>query len=264
MPVLTVEGAAIAFDDAGAGDPVLLLHGFPTTRRLWSGVAPALVQAGFRVLSPDLVGYGESTCPPTGEPDLSSQARWMVGLLDALGIDRFSLVAHDIGTAAAQLMLVGASHRVRGVVLMDGVLGGEWAMDAVAPIRDWTEPARLHKVLVRQLRASGADGRLDEDVVRGVLAAYEGADGGARLIRAARAMRPEQTAGILPALRAARVPARILWGDRDAYLGAEAVGRPLAEVLGARLVLLPSGHFLPLERPDLVAAEVLAFLRGRA
>jgi pimeloyl-ACP methyl ester carboxylesterase len=262
MPVLNVEGAAIVYDDAGGGDPILLLHGFPTTRRLWEGVAPVLVQAGFRVLAPDLVGYGESSCPPTAEPDLANQASWMTGLLDALGVDRFVLVAHDIGTAAAQIIVAEAPQRVRKLVLMDGVFGGEWAMDAVAPICAWTEPGRLHKVLVRQLRASGADGRLDEEAVRRVLAPYEGADGGAKLIRAARAMRPEQTVGIPPALRAANVPARVLWGDRDVYLGAKEVGRPLAELLCARFVLLPSGHFLPLERPELVAAEVLAFLRG--
>ena len=262
MPVMIVDGADIAFDDTGSGDPVVLLHGFPTSRRLWRGVAPVLVQAGFRVLAPDLVGYGESRCPDTAEPELSGQARWMAGLLDALGIDRFSLVAHDIGTAAAQILAATAPRRVRKLVLVDGVFGEEWAMDAVAPILTWADPARLHKVLVRRLRASGGDGRLDEGAVRDVLAAYEGADGGAKLIRAARAMRPEQTAEILPALRAANVPARVLWGERDAYLGIEEVGRPLADLLGASLVGLPCGHFAPLERPDLVAAEVVAFLRG--
>jgi pimeloyl-ACP methyl ester carboxylesterase len=264
MPVLDVDGATITYEDAGSGDPVLLLHGFPTTRRLWRGVTPALIEGGFRVLVPDLVGYGDSSCPATAEPDLSSQATWITGLLDALGIDRFVLVAHDIGTAAAQLILARAPQRVRRLVLMDGVFGREWAMDAVAPICAWTEPARLHKVLLRQLRASGADGRLAEEAVRDVLAPYEGVDGGAKLIRAARAMRPEQTAEILPALRAASVPALVLWGEGDVYLGAEGVGRPLAELLRARLVLLPSGHFLPLERPDLVAEELISVLRSSA
>jgi pimeloyl-ACP methyl ester carboxylesterase len=98
--------------------------------------------------------------------------------------------------------------------------------------------------------------------VREVLAPYEGEEGGARLVRAARALRPEQTAGILPALRERRVPALVLWGERDAYLDLETVGRPLAELLGAPLVPLPAGHFLPMERPDEVAANVLRFLSG--
>ena len=52
--------AQIALDDIGAGDPVLLLHGFPATRHLWSQVAPMLAAAGFRALVPDLAGYGAS------------------------------------------------------------------------------------------------------------------------------------------------------------------------------------------------------------
>ncbi|HEY6001889.1 MAG TPA: alpha/beta fold hydrolase [Anaeromyxobacter sp.] len=260
MPVLRLGDATIELDDEGRGDPVLLLHGFPTTRRLWKRVVPALAGAGYRALAPDLVGYGASRCPPGAEPDMASQARWMLALLDALGIERVALVAHDVGTAAAQIMVATAPERVRGLVLMDGVHAGEWAMDAVAPILAWREPARLFRVLVRQLRASGAV-KLDEEAVREVLAPYEGEEGGARLVRAARAMRPQQTIDVLPALRARRVPSLVLWGEHDAYLGVDPVGRPLAELLGARLTVLHSGHFLPMERPDEVAGAVVAFLR---
>jgi 2-hydroxymuconate-semialdehyde hydrolase len=263
MRTIPVGDATIELEDEGRGEPVLLLHGFPTTRRLWKGVAPALATAGYRALAPDLVGYGGSICPPGAEPDMASQAGWMLGLLDALGIERVALVAHDVGTAAAQIMAARAPRRVRGLVLMDGVHGAEWAMDAVAPILGWREPARLFRVLVRQLRASGA-ARLDEEAVREVLAPYEGEEGGAKLVRAARAMRPQQTVDVLPALRERRVPALVLWGDRDAYLGLDAVGRPLAELLGAPITVFPSGHFLPMERAEDIAAAVIGFLRGRA
>lgn len=262
MPLSVLDGAVeVAYDEEGQGDPVLLLHGFPTSRRLWKRVTPALAEAGFRTIAPDLVGYGDSRCPPEAEPDMASQARWMLALLDALGIARVALVAHDVGTAAAQLMLAQAPERIRAVVLMDGVYADEWGAEAAASITSWKEPARLFRVLVREARSSGADGRLDEGAVHDVLAPYDGAEGGAKLIRAARALRPEQVLEALPALRGKRVPALVLWGTRDAYLGAEAVGRPLAELLGARFQVLPAGHFLPLEAPERVAAAVVAFLR---
>lgn len=260
MPVLTLDGTAIAYDDHGRGEPILLLHGFPTTRRLWRGVAPALAEAGFRVVVPDLVGYGSSVCPPTAEPDMASQATWMFALLDALDIRRAAVVAHDIGTAAAQLMLARAPERFRAIVLIDGVFATEWAMDSAAPILSWKEPARLFRVLMRQLRASGGNGKLDEEAVREVLAPYDGEEGGVMLIRAARAMHPKQVEEVLPVLRETRVPALVLWGERDVYLGAEAVGRPLSELLGAPLSVLPGGHFLPMERPDLVASAIVTFL----
>jgi 2-hydroxymuconate-semialdehyde hydrolase len=260
MPVVHAGAAEIELDDTGRGEPVLLLHGFPTTRHLWKGVAPALASAGLRPIAPDLVGYGGSRCPAGAEPDVASQAGWMLALLDGLGVSRFALVAHDIGTAVAQIMVARAQERIRGLVLMDGVYGAEWAMDAVAPIQAWKEPARLFRALVRQLRGSAAGGRLDEAAVRDVLAPYEGEEGGARLVRAARALHPRQVVDVLPALRAARVPALVLWGDEDGYLGAEEVGRPLAELLGAPFRTLPAGHFLPMERPEEVSAATIDFL----
>lgn len=80
---IQLEQAEIAFDDIGAGDPVLLLHGFPATRHLWSQVAPILATAGFRVLVPDLAGYGASEAVATESVGMANQARWMVELLVA-------------------------------------------------------------------------------------------------------------------------------------------------------------------------------------
>ncbi|HEU4384704.1 MAG TPA: alpha/beta hydrolase [Anaeromyxobacteraceae bacterium] len=259
MDLVRLGDATIRFDDQGRGHPILLLHGFPTTRLLWKQVAPLLVEAGFRVVAPDLVGYGESLCPPELEPDMASQAGWMLALLDTLGIRRTAVVAHDVGTAAAQILVARAPERAAALVLVDGVHGAEWAMGAIAPILAWAEPARLFRVLVRQLRTSGPV-RLEEEVVREVLAPYQGEAGGAKLIRAARALHPQQTVEIMPALRARRVPARVLWGEHDAYFPVDAVGRPLAELLDARLMVLPGGHFLPLDCPREVADAVAGFV----
>jgi pimeloyl-ACP methyl ester carboxylesterase len=263
MPVLELGEVSVRYDDAGSGDPILLLHGFPTSRRLWSGVVPLLVEAGHRVVAPDLVGYGESSCPPGVEPDMASQARWMLALLDALGVGRAALVAHDVGTAAAQILVARSPERVPALVVMDGVYAAEWAMEAVAPILAWAEPARLFRVILRQLRAS-SPARLEESSARDVLAPYEGEAGGAKLIRAARALHPEQVVEIMPELRARRTPALVLWGRHDAYLSLDGVGRPLAELLGAQLEVLPGGHFVPLDCPREVAAAVTRFLRGES
>lgn len=260
MPLIRLGEVSVEFDDEGQGEPVLLLHGFPTTRLLWKGVAPALAKVGYRVIAPDLVGYGGSQCPSTLEPDMASQAAWMRRLLDALEIERAAIVAHDVGSAAAQLLLAHAPDRVRGLVVMDGVYADSWAMDAVSGIQTWKEPSRLFRVLVRQVRISGGPALLTDEAVREVLGPYEGAEGGAKLIRAARALRPQQTVEIMPALRERRVPALVIWGARDAYLDVDRVGRPLAELLGAELVVLPGGHFLPLDCPREVAAAVQTFL----
>jgi 2-hydroxymuconate-semialdehyde hydrolase len=251
---IPVTGATIAVDDTGEGVPVLLLHGFPATRHLWSRVAPLMRHAGFHLLIPDLIGYGASDAPAGVRIDMASQARWMLALLDALGIARVALVAHDVGSAAAQLMVVTAPHRVRALVVLDGVHANEWAMEAIASIRAW-DPAdarRLFPVLARRLGKSAE--------LREMLSAYEGEQGGLRLIRAARDLDPRQTEDIGEELRSSGIPALVLWGEHDVFLPLNAVARPLAELLRADLAVLPGGHFTPIDCPEEVAAALIEFL----
>jgi 2-hydroxymuconate-semialdehyde hydrolase len=244
----------IALDDKGEGIPVLLLHGFPATRHLWARVTPSLIEAGFRVLVPDLVGYGASEAPSDVRVDMASQAQWMLELLDELGLARAAVVAHDVGSAAAQLMAVDAPQRISGLAVLDGVYGDEWAMDAIASIQAWDpqDAHRLFPVLVRRLDRGG--------VLREMLAAYQGERGGLQLIRAARDLDPQQTAHIGESLRNSSIPALVLWGERDSFLSIDAVGRPLAKLLGAALIQLPGGHFTPLDCPAEVAAALQDFL----
>jgi pimeloyl-ACP methyl ester carboxylesterase len=251
-----ISGARVRLEDDGKGQPLLLLHGFPATRALWSQVAPLLAGAGFRVIVPDLIGYGESEAPSGARIDMGSQARWMLELLDQLALARVAVIAHDVGSAAAQLMVVNAPQRVRSLAVLDGVYAAEWAMEAIAGIQAW-EPAEAHRlfpVLARRLARSPA--------LREMLATYQGAQGGLRLIRAARDLDPRQTASIGAQLRASGVPALVLWGERDEFLPIEEVGRPLAESLRASLVELPGGHFTPLDCPAEVAAALRNFLAG--
>jgi 2-hydroxymuconate-semialdehyde hydrolase len=253
---IKLEQAQIAFDDIGDGDPVLLLHGFPATRHLWSQVAPMLATAGFRVLVPDLAGYGASEAVATESVGMANQARWMFELLDALGIGRAAVIAHDVGSAAAQLMVANTPDRVRGLAVLDGVYAGEWAMEAIASIQEWNpdDAHRLFKVLARRLAKGGP--------LREILAEYDGQSGGLRLIRAARDLDPRQTEHLAPALRSSGVPALVLWGERDDFLPVDTVARPLAKLLGATLIVLPGGHFTPVDCPREVAEVLCGFLRG--
>lgn len=258
MGRLKLADLALEVRDEGRGPPALLLHGFPTTHRLWDGVVPALRDGGLRCIAPDLAGYGSSDSPGA-EPGMQRQAGWVAELLDKLGIDAALVVAHDVGSAAAQILVADQPRRVRGLIVSDGVYADQWAMDQVESIRRWDprNAARLAPVLARRLRSPG----LSERSIRTWLEPYSGDEGGLRLIRAARALDPRETASRLPALAAARVPARVLWGESDRYLPIDTVARPLAQLLRTELRLLAGGHFLPAEAPDAFAREVLAFAR---
>jgi pimeloyl-ACP methyl ester carboxylesterase len=235
----------LAFDDIGAGSPMLLLHGFPATRRLWQHVIPRLPH--IRAIAVDLLGYGES--PDAPDVGMAAQATALLALLDQLGIESVHVAAHDVGTAAAQILTVRAPHRVRSLALIDGVYESEWAMGAVESVRAWdpAEAARLQPVLARRLRS-----------IRPLLESFAGERGGRRLIHAARCLDPSETMGLTARLRDTRVPVRVLWGADDAYLPADRVGRQLAEALGVELTVVPGGHFLPIDNPPAVARLLAA------
>jgi pimeloyl-ACP methyl ester carboxylesterase len=151
-------------------------------------------------------------------------------------------------------MSATAPQRVRSLVVLDGVHAGEWAMDAIVSIQKWDpqQAERLYPVLARRLGKNPA--------LREMLSAYEGVQGGARLIRAARDLDPRQTEGIGEVLRSSGIPVLVLWGERDEYLSIDKVGRPLAQLLGAALVKLPGAHFTPLDCPAEIATELRDFL----
>ncbi|HEX4382821.1 MAG TPA: alpha/beta hydrolase [Myxococcales bacterium] len=237
------------FTDAGAGNPVLFLHGFPCTRGLWDAVIPLM--PGFRCIAPDLLGYGESRFD--GEVGMAAQVAPLLSLLDGLGLARVDLVAHDVGTAAALLLALQAPERIRRLIVMDGVHETEWAMDAIESIRSWdlAKAARLQPVLARGIRP-----------IRGLLQTYAGEEGGRRLIHAARCLNPNETAGATARLRASGLPIRVIWGSDDSYLPLERVGRPLAKELETELVVVTGGHFLPLDNPAGAAQAISEFLGG--
>jgi 2-hydroxymuconate-semialdehyde hydrolase len=255
-----LKDLALEVRDEGGGPPALLLHGFPTSNRLWDGVLPRLCAAGLRCIAPDLAGYGLSDAPAEGEARMERQARWLVELLDASAVESALVVAHDVGSAAAEILMADFPRRVRGLVVADGVYADQWAMEWVESVQQWDprNAARLAPVLARRLRSP----TLPADAVRALLSSYEGERGGLRLIAAARALHPSETANRLQAIRAAGVPALVLWGADDRYLPIDTVARPLADLLRAQLHLIPGGHFLPAEAPQQMVDEIVAFERS--
>jgi pimeloyl-ACP methyl ester carboxylesterase len=98
-------GVAIHFEVTGRGRPVVLLHGFPDSGRLWRHQVEALAAAGFQVVVPDLRGYGSSGKPTAVEDySLLHMAADVLAVLDELGIEQSHVVGHDWGSALAWVM----------------------------------------------------------------------------------------------------------------------------------------------------------------
>jgi pimeloyl-ACP methyl ester carboxylesterase len=97
---IQVNGISLQVIDAGSGEPVLLLHGFPDSSQLWRKQLPALLDAGYRVIAPDLRGFGHSDRPEGVEAYRTNLLLGdITGLLEELGTPRVRLVGHDGGAA---------------------------------------------------------------------------------------------------------------------------------------------------------------------
>src|SRR5438034_8507834 len=107
------NGVGIEVDVTGSGRPVVLLHGFPDSGRLWRYQVPALVEAGFQVIVPDLRGSGRSDKPAEVEAyRMPVLAIDVLGILDTVGVERAHLVGHDWGAALAWVVASIAPDRV--------------------------------------------------------------------------------------------------------------------------------------------------------
>jgi haloalkane dehalogenase len=134
-----VGGKKIAYVEAGEGDPIVLLHGNPTSSYLWRNVIPELEGKG-RVIAPDLIGQGDSgKLPASDGPErytFLSVYHYLDGLLQAIGAaDKVTLVIHDWGSALGFYWAQQHPEAVRGIAYMEGI---------VCPVdwEDWPEDAR--------------------------------------------------------------------------------------------------------------------------
>ena len=112
---ITANGLTFSVTDVGPADgtPVVLLHGFPDRGSMWHNQIDALSEAGYRVVAPDLRGFGDSDAPEGADQyNLLFLVGDVTGILDALGIDKVHVVGHDWGAALAWTFATFAADRV--------------------------------------------------------------------------------------------------------------------------------------------------------
>jgi haloalkane dehalogenase len=136
----------LSYVEVGVGDPIVLLHGNPTSSYLWRNVIPHLTGVG-RCLAPDLIGMGRSGRAPAGSYRLVDHVRYLDAWFDALDLRRVTLVVHDWGSALGFHWARRHDDRVKALVYMEAI---------VRPLRwsEWPEPARK---IFQALRSPGGE-----------------------------------------------------------------------------------------------------------
>jgi 3-oxoadipate enol-lactonase len=249
----------LAYDDAGAGPAVVLIHGHPFNRSMWAPQLAAL-RGDYRVIAPDLRGFGDSAVT-SGTVTMRELAGDVERLLDKLGVGPAAIVGLSMGGLV--VMELAAAHPDRwwalGLVATTAqpVTEAEQAdRRARADLAERAGMAPIAEGMNERLYGPGPDPAVVAAVTEMMLATSP--QGAAAAFRG-RALRPDYR----PPLAELDVPAFVCVGDRDTWSDAAVTDELVASLRRpARLVLPGVGHLPNLERPELFSTALARFLDG--
>jgi pimeloyl-ACP methyl ester carboxylesterase len=266
--IIEANGISLYVEDHGDGVPVILLHGWPDSARLWRHQVPVLVDNGFRVITPDMRGFGRSARPEqVAAYSLRNSVADVTAILDKLGVQTAHVVGHDWGAGVAWLTAILHPDRVRTLTVISVPhplaprtlrqyemawyqLFFQFTGIAEATIQhdDWA-------FLRLFTRGDGDIGQWIADLSRpGALTAS---------LNWYRANLAPRMPGPPPELPPVTVPTLAIWSARDHYLDGERVKGSAAFVTAPwRYEEIPgASHWVPLDAPGRLNELLLDWLR---
>lgn len=257
----------------GGNEPVLFLHGFPETRHMWRHQVAALGAAGFHAVAPDQRGYSRGARPANVEAYATDLLTGdALGLMDALGYERFHLVGHDWGGQLSWLIAATKPERLLSLSVLSRPHPAAFARamvedrhqatrsghhrafreaDAVKRMREANlEPLRValsHQGVPARDVDVYCDALMDDGAIEGAMSWYRATG---------------FNAGEVPAVT---VPTLYVWGTDDATVGRRAAELTAEHVTGPYRfeVVAGAGHFLVDQFPDQIGALLLSHIESR-
>jgi pimeloyl-ACP methyl ester carboxylesterase len=271
------NGPTLSILEAVGGDRALLLvHGFTGAKEDFADHLDELAGLGWHVVAPDLRGHGDSEAPAGADSySLKTFAGDVLGLADALGWDRFTLLGHSMGGMVAQVAALEAPGRLDGLVLMDtshGPVGGIDA-DLIALGKAVVADGGMAALVEAQ---KGVEGALETEANQRVTRERAGyAEFGERKTLAASgdmwlgmideivSTQSDRLTDLAAALHDGAVPVLVIVGEQDSPFVPHA--RRMAEAIpGALLeVVADAGHSPQFENPDAYVRALRGFLEAR-
>ncbi len=259
---ISVNGINLAYEEAGSGPAVILIHGFPLCRKMWRPQMDALAEAGFRVIAPDLRGFGESEAGPGGA-SVATYADDIAELMDHLGVGRAVIVGMSMGGYVLLSLLSRYPQRAVAagfiVTRCDGddeagvakrnnliaevesgrpeAVSGAFESVLFAPQTTASRPELVAEV------KSWMDGVSAEGLVQGLEAMRD---------------RPDST----PLLKDIRIPTLVIGASEDRAIPLEKSSALTAALHQVHFVVIDGGgHMVNLEQSEEFNGELLDFMR---
>lgn len=268
----TADGVGSFVLDEGAGPAVLCMHGVPASSFLYRKLVTELSGRGMRALAFDLPGLGLAERPVDFDYTWTGLGRFSVAAVDALGLDRFHLVVHDVGGPVGFELAAAVPERIASLTVLDTVVEVDtfkrpWPMEPFAHKGLGEIYLRsLSKPLFRQLmRMQGVQDmtKVSKDELDAYVDLLRRGDGGAAFLKIMRGFERTRTKRdrFVGALRHGGYPVQVIWGENDPALTLAVYGEAARRAAGVETIhRLPGKHFLQEDHApsiaDLIAAMV--------
>lgn len=264
--LVEVRGRSVHAPQRGAGEPVVLLHGFGASAWSWREVVARLAPS-YLTVAVDLNGFGWSERPEAASAYLrEGQVDTVIAVMDALGLDSAHVVGHSYGGSIAQTLAVSHPTRVRSLVLVDTAradypetrrspLAALRALDTLFVRTFALRPRQVRRALERSI---ADDSLVTTDLVAGYLARLA-VEGAGRAFWGLTRPRRGQPPAVEP--EGISAPTLVVWGEEDSLIPVEGARERARRIPRSRFVTLPAVGHLPMEEaPERLSELILAFL----
>jgi pimeloyl-ACP methyl ester carboxylesterase len=270
-----VRNYRIAAGTHGNGEPMVLLHGTPSSSLIWRNVTPLLIEAGFKIHVFDLLGFGLSERPQAGNVDtsMSGQVPILEEMLEHWGLKSFHLVAHDIGGGIAQRFGISSRDRLKTLTMIDVVSFDSYpsrrtkqqmqnGLEALMKAPEATHRAHFRDWL---LSAVYEKHRFEEGPLETYLDYISGPIGQPSLFEhQVKHYDPVHTLEVADRLgELENLPVQLIWGANDEWQVPEWGQKVHDAIPGSILTILENcGHFSPEDQPEKIAELVSQFAQS--
>lgn len=254
----------VVYDAFGSGEPIILIHGTPSSSYLWRDVVSQL-RDDWEIYLFDLVGFGQSEQSEGQDVSLKAQGEVFSELLDHWNLDSVNVVGHDYGAGTLLRTHLLDDQDYHAMAIVDGVVREPWVTPFSQLVREHVDvfqnvPEHIHRQLVIGHIRSAIYRDISEDELEPYIEPWIGDEGQPAYYRQVAQFDEQYTDEIEPEYPSISTPTLVAWGEQDDWIDIE-TGRWLHEnIPGSTFQPVPdAGHFAPEDNPQAIANALHEF-----
>ena len=265
--LVEIDGRRIHYLEAGSGETILLLHGWPTSAYLWRNLMLPLAET-HHVVALDLPGFGHSAKNPADSYSFTYHERIIEGVLAKMGSEKISLVVHDLGGPIGIFWALRNPEKVSKLALLNTIIYPEFSRmvklfvaSSMLPGVRWWLSSKAGIEWAMRFGVHRKD-NLTDQVLRAYTSPFKTKNERNSLLKTAHRLSMKGFHEITEKLPSLQIPVRLIYGENDRILPnvSQTMERVKRDIPHAELTSLPNcGHFLQEDEPDGIAKLLVEF-----